>query len=162
MKSTIEIIYKKHQTWVEIAQSFGCVLEDAEDVVQDMYIKMHIAIGHGLDVMYDDKEVNYYYIFRTLKSIFLDKKKKEKKRYISIDEEYFKDLPSNSNLDYNEYIDAYRECLSDLYWYDRKVYELINDGISISDLSRKTKISYYSLYNTYKKVKKQIKNQLWD
>ena len=44
------------------------------------------------------------------------------------------------------------------YYCFRKVYEIIEEqGISISELSRKTDISYYSLYNTYCKVKSKLK-----
>ena len=38
-----------------------------------------------------------------------------------------------------------------------KVFELINAGESIAELSRKSYIHYYSLYNTYKKVKNKLK-----
>ena len=44
-----------------------------------------------------------------------------------------------------------------MYWYDRKIFELINSGESIASLSRKTGIQYYSLYNTYNKVKNKLK-----
>ena len=44
-----------------------------------------------------------------------------------------------------------------MFWYDKQVYELIEQGNNISELSRKTKISYYSLYNTYTKVKNKLK-----
>ena len=47
-----------------------------------------------------------------------------------------------------------------MYWYDRKVFEIVEDGTNISELSRKSKISYYSLYNTYKKVKQKLKENL--
>jgi len=36
-------------------------------------------------------------------------------------------------------------------------------GMPIAELARKTNISYYSLYNTYKNVKQLIKNNIeWD
>jgi Mor family transcriptional regulator len=47
-----------------------------------------------------------------------------------------------------------------MYWYDAKVYEIIEGGESISELSRKTNISYYSLYNTYRKVKEKLKQYI--
>ena len=47
-----------------------------------------------------------------------------------------------------------------MYWYDKKVYELIESGQSVAQLSRKTGIPYYSLYNTYKKVVKLLKNKI--
>ena len=47
--------------------------------------------------------------------------------------------------------------MESLYWYDRKVFEIIDSGESFQSLSDKTNISYYSLYNTYRKVKKHLK-----
>ena len=52
------------------------------------------------------------------------------------------------------------EILNDMYWYDRKVFELCASGKSVASLSRETNISYYSLYNTYTNAKKHIKEKL--
>ena len=47
-----------------------------------------------------------------------------------------------------------------MYWYDSKVFALVASGKSVASLSRDTKISYYSLYNTYRTALKHIKEQL--
>ena len=47
--------------------------------------------------------------------------------------------------------------LNELHWYDKQVYEIIEGGTSIKELSEKSHISYYSLYRTYNKVKKILK-----
>ena len=47
-----------------------------------------------------------------------------------------------------------------MYWYDKKVFDIINTGESIAELSRKSGIRYYSLYNTYRKVKDRLKKLL--
>jgi transposase-like protein len=70
------------------------------------------------------------------------------------------DIADNEEVEYQEKYDKVLEGLAELYWYDRKVYEIIESGESISELSRKTNISYYSLYNTYKKVKHYLKSKL--
>ena len=58
------LIAKKHDTWVEIVQTFGCTKRIAEDITQEMYIKIHLGLEKGmLDLMYKD-EINYYYIFK--------------------------------------------------------------------------------------------------
>jgi hypothetical protein len=44
-----------------------------------------------------------------------------------------------------------------MFWYDRKVFEIINEGESIADFSRNSYIEYFSLYNTYRKVKEKLK-----
>ena len=52
------------------------------------------------------------------------------------------------------------EILNEMYWYDRKIFELCASGKSVASLSRETNISYYSLYNTYTNAKKYIKEKL--
>jgi DNA invertase Pin-like site-specific DNA recombinase len=47
-----------------------------------------------------------------------------------------------------------------MFWYDAKVYRIIEGGMSIKELSRQSKISYYSLYRTYNKVKDILKDEI--
>ncbi len=50
-----------------------------------------------------------------------------------------------------------------MFWYDKKVFDLISGGMSIKELSRQSGISYYSLYNTYKNTKMLIKKNIeWE
>lgn len=153
----LEKLFRKHKTWCEIVESFGCNPETAEDIVQEMYIKIDRIIKKGTDISYGD-DINYFYIFRTLTSIFLDYKKKDR-RLGDIDfEEY--DIIAEDEVEYEKEYKKILDVLNNLYWYDRKVYEIIEGGESISDLSRKSGIAYHSLYNTYRKVKKLLKDKL--
>jgi len=152
-------LYEKHKTWCNIVESFGCNPETAEDIVQDMYIKIHKLVEKGTDITYGD-EINHFYIFRTLTSIFLDYKRKDSKTSTIGLDELADQIEQEDEVDYDEPYNKVLEAMTELYWYDRKVYEIIENGESISELSRKTNISYYSLYNTYKKVKKYLKDKL--
>ena len=40
-KEVITLIAKKHNTWVDIVTTFGCPKRIAEDITQEMYIKIH-------------------------------------------------------------------------------------------------------------------------
>ena len=74
---TLILIHKKHQTWIDIVKSFGCTQETSEDIVQEMYIKIHKYLEKGgSSIMYND-EINYYFIFKTLNSIFIDIKRRK-------------------------------------------------------------------------------------
>ena len=162
MKTTLEIIYDKHNDWVSIVRSFGCNKDTAEDIVQETYIKLSRIINSGANLMYNDTEINYYYVFRTLRSMFLDLKRKESKAYLvgfepELDKRF---VLQNNDQDIDQ---IYNEILGDLkkmHWYDRKIFEYIDEGESITGLSKKTDISYYSVYNTYKKVLEALKNKL--
>jgi|TARA_B110000908_G_C10255105_1_gene454843 hypothetical protein len=164
VQEKIILIAKKHDTWVDIVCTFGCTRRIAEDITQEMYIKIQLQLEKGgLDIMYND-EINYYYIFKTLKTLFIDLKRKQKNiQIISLDEhiENFGDTNyGHSDVNFIEAYDRIEEELENMYWYDRKVFEVINSGESIADFSRKSKIKYYALYFTYKKVKNKLKKLL--
>jgi DNA-directed RNA polymerase specialized sigma24 family protein len=153
----LEKIFEKNTQWIDIVKSFGCNRDTSQDIVQEMYFKVQKRLEKGTDIQYSEDDINYYYVFKVLRSLFLDLKRKESKvQIVELGE------IENCELDIN-YEDAY-EAVTDeintLFWYDRKVYEIIDGGKSISELSRQTNISYYSLYNTYKKVKNKLKHLL--
>ena len=151
----LKLAYKKHIQWLEIVESFGCNKWTAEDIVGEMYIKLDRVIKQGKDITRDG-EINYFYVFKVLTSIFLDLKRKEAK-YTLVELNDFNDPSNEIEVDYLKNYERILETLQGLYWYDQKVFEIIESGESISELSRKTNISYYSLYNTYKKVKRILK-----
>ena len=66
----------------------------------------------------------------------------------------------NNDVNYDESYEKVKEALNQMWWYDRKVFEIINNGESIAEFSRKSYIQYYSLYNTYRKVKDKLKKLL--
>ena len=131
MKDKIILIAEKNEIWIDIVLSFGCTKETAEDIVQEMYIKIQKTLKNGvaINIMYNGEEINYYYIFKCL----------------------------NSDVDFEQAYHKMQEELKKMYWYDRKVFEIINSGESIAELSRQSDIPYYSLYNTYHKVKDKLK-----
>lgn len=153
----LELIYKKHNDWILIVQSFGCNKDTAEDIVMEAYIKLDKMIKSGVNIMYNEKEINYYYVYRTLTNLFIDLKRKESKILV-INLEDVQNTLETDHIDNLTYICEQIEIEKNkLYWYDRKVYDIISEGVSITKLSQKSKISYYSLYNTYRKVEKHLK-----
>jgi len=178
VQKTMKLVAAKHKEWVEIVLSFGCKQEIAEDIVQEMYYKIQIKLKKGLDIMYNEKEINYYYIFKTLRTLFYDLKRKGKNiTMISIDDKknlynetgdrggfyYYSKVEKHlttTDVNFKEPYDKIQEELSKMFWYDRKVFEIINEGESIAEFSRKSLIHYYSLYNTYNKVKNKLKKIL--
>ena len=159
VQETMVLVAKKHKEWIKIVISFGCDKEIAEDIVQEMYIKIQLKLEKGLDIMYG-KEINYYYIFKTLKSLFYDLKRKGKNITIVNIEDNINDFNTEMDINYDSEYEKITDSLSEMYWYNRKVFEIINGGEKIAELSRKSGIPYYSLYNTYNKVKSKLKKLL--
>ena len=163
MKSLVELAYNKHKTWVKIVRSFGANKNYAEDIVQEMYIQLICDIQKGLDLWYND-DINTYYIYKVLRGIYLNTHKKEARMIKTYIEDIDGNIKQIDDLGIDEVQYAKRKekidnILNEMYWYDSKVFALVASGKSVASLSRDTKISYYSLYNTYRTALKHIKEQ---
>lgn len=169
--TTLEKIAIKHQDWLSIVKGFGCSPERAEDIVQECYLKLDGLLKSGLNISYNN-EINYYYVYKTLKALYLDLYRKEKKifkvglesldKYVNEPSLFDKEAQPPPK-DINSKMKQLNTLLDEVYWYDKKVFDIVSSGTSIMELSRKTGISYYSLYNTVANIKKLIKKNIkWD
>jgi len=158
LKTPVEIAYERHDKWLEIVKSFGGIKEtEAEDLVQTMYLLLIKNTQKGIDFSYGD-DINYYYCYKLLKGVYIDLiRKKAKVKLVELEG---LEISENDHTNYQEVYEKIQSVLKDMYWYDAKVYDIIESGTSISELSRKSDISYYSLYNTYNKVKQKLKQYL--
>jgi Glu-tRNA(Gln) amidotransferase subunit E-like FAD-binding protein len=164
MKSLVELAYEKHKDWINIVKSFGANKNYAEDIVMEMYVQLIFDIKKGLDLSYND-DVNTYYIYKVLRGIYLNTHKKEAKFLKTYIEDINGEIKEVEDLgidevEYAKRKDSIDEILKEMYWYDSKVFSLVASGKSVASLSRDTKISYYSLYNTYRTALKNIKDKL--
>ena len=185
MKCVLTEIYKSHKIWLEIVQSFSVNAETAQDVVSEMYVNVQKHVQEkGADIYYNGNEINYYFIYICLRNLVYDLKRKEKKvTYLQINER----LDLEQDDDYIEEPDAYEKLRSILEWYEKPEYlnmlenetyleefssdkmhlyylrrifkEVYLDGKKLAKFSRETKITYWSLRNTLKTIKRQIKNE---
>ena len=132
--------------------------EDGQQTLTNSY--------NGTDISYGD-DINHFYIYRILRSLFIDLCRKEAKiTKVNIDylEKFVQEEEEKEYKDIEGKMKELDSLLDKVYWYDAKVFNLIAEqNISIAELSKKTGISYYSLYNTYKNVKSLIKTEIqWD
>lgn len=155
----LEKAYQKHKTWINICKSFGLDYPTSEDVVMEMYIKLDYITKKGTDITYNKDELNYYYIFKILYTMFLQLKKK-RDRVNFIDQEMLQNIEGQEQVYFQEIEKRFNNEFSKLHWYDQKVFEIVASGTKIAELSRKTQITYISLYNTYTKVKKLLKKKM--
>lgn len=155
----LEKAYQKHKTWLNICRSFGLDNETAKDIVSEMYLKLHDITEKGTDITYGKDDINYYYIFKILYTMFLQLKKKQS-RVRFVDEDVLKHIEGPMEVEYAVLEKKFNDEFDKLHWYDQKVFEIIASGTKISELSRKTTITYISLYNTYRNVKKMLKKKI--
>ena len=155
MKTPVEKAYDRHNKWLEITRSFGGLREtEVEDIVQELYILLIRNTQKGIDFSYGE-DINYYYCFRILRGLYVDLlRKKMRVTYTTLENIQIED---QGTVNYEEVYAKIQKALKQIYWYDRKVFDIVNSGESISELSRKSQISYYSLYNTFRNVKSKLK-----
>ena len=164
--TTLQKIAEKHNDWLRIVKSFGCDGDKCEDIVQEMYLKANTLINSGTDISYGE-DINHFYIYRILRSLFIDLCRKEAKiTKVNIEhlERFVQEEETKQYKDIEGKMKELDTLVDKLYWYDAKVWRLIaEEKMSIAQLSKESGISYYSLYNTYKNVKTLIKNNIqWD
>ena len=154
----LEKIYASHKKWINTTLKFGCTQDEAEDIVGNMYVIIGTMLKKGLNIAYGD-DVNYYYIYLTLKTSFLQMKNRQtKEKKVSID--LVLDIESGEYVDFDAANDIVLEELDNVHWYDKKVFELLQGEYSITELSNKTNITYHSLYNTYRKTKQKLRDKI--
>lgn len=155
----LTLLSKKHKDWINVCKSFGASKELAEDVVQDMYIKLHTwSQTNDRSLMYNKDEVNYYFVFKALRSIYLDEVKRQGFTVNPDTDHLFVNKTNEDEIAYQEINEEIEDRLSKMYWYDRKIFELVYvKKISRLQLSEMTGISYHSIKRTVQKVLKLIK-----
>jgi phage-related protein len=119
-----------------------------------MYVLLIKNSQKGVDFTYGD-DINYYYVFKLLRGLYVDLiRKKSKVKKFSLDT--IRDLPDETKIDIEKKYQLIQKELNKQHWYDKKVFEIIESGVSIAELERKSKIGYFRLRNTYNKVKQKL------
>tara|TARA_R110000823_G_scaffold42397_2_gene111102 strand:+ start:891 stop:1400 length:510 start_codon:yes stop_codon:yes gene_type:complete len=159
MNKIISLIANDHKKWTRIVESFGA--KHPEDIVQEMYLKIYNWKGkYDKTLMYNESEVNYFFIFKVLRNLFLDQVKK-KKREVSLETNIVEPYIYDHTFDYIDKENKIKKKISEWNEYDKRIYEFVFlKGWSMLELSKLTGIEYYSIYRTVKKIKKLLIKQL--
>ena len=119
MSHLIEQAAKKHKTWINIVNSFGCPKNISEDIVQEMYIYLIRYEKEGKNIWYDGDEVNYYYVFKQLRGIYVSYLRSNSKiTKVSLDEidKQFEEIdPKEYEEQYEEFLNGYLRAVDDVY-----------------------------------------------
>jgi len=171
MGNELELLARKHKDWIYLVKSLGCNHEYAEDIVQESYIKMDKYLSRGLDIAFNGNDVNTWFFYTTLRSVYVDymRKKTVSNSSVWFDESYiFK------NGDYFDYQDEFDDDDSELLELIEDIFKEVNSwdfyhknmfiayfttDSSLRQISKKAKIGTSSLYNSTKKYKEIIKSK---
>jgi DNA-directed RNA polymerase specialized sigma24 family protein len=174
----LDILSKRHTEWLNMAKSFKLDNNDANELVQNMYLRMYDYTKDVKRIMYNENEINTFYIYITLRNLYYSKftnyKKKNKTILFSdIDKENFKYIINKMSYDIDDFEDNYKKkvnlealcnkidsVIEDWYWYDKKLTKLyLNTDMSMRDISKETKISLSSIFNTLTNAKEKIRKE---
>ena len=67
---TIELLAKRDDEWLKMAMSFGLEKKDARELTQEMYLRMNKYVKNVDKIMYNDTEVNTFYVYTALSNLF--------------------------------------------------------------------------------------------
>ncbi len=148
-------ICNRHSKWVRMAQKFD--YDNAEDLVQEMYLKIYNL---------NPTEVNEVYIYRTIKSIFLDDYKKKKLTAFPLRGGDIPDIAYESEIQEElELSEIQLTCtellvLKKLYGYTTENADTlqitIHKGKSLLSISKEVNLPYKRLYTALLTAKKKI------
>lgn len=161
----------------------GCDSYVADDLVQEMYIKVDRYIEkHNADIMFDENEVNFYFFWVTLRNLYMDYHRKRvnspiayvDELYDVIDEEvvhldkddfekhaaimeWFEDKDYEDMCNSDKHYLLYDKKKLDKFYLRRIFEDCYLNKKPLLKFSREANITYWSLRHTFRIIKKQIK-----
>lgn len=160
----VEIVYRNHHKWVlQVARNFTQEENAADDLVQDLYLSL-MQMADINKIRFNDT-VNLFYLYKILKSKFLNGIKQTKKiNTLPVEEDFLeiKDDEYNFEKDqeFENMLEATRHLLKqEVHWYDAMLLQTyIDENHSIASLNKVTKISKSSIWTSLNKTKKFIRD----
>ena len=134
---------KDHDTWIKYATKICGCSDYAQDLVNDMYLKIYER---------QPKRINKGYIYRTIKSIFIDHKRQQK--------EFIDQLPELKD-DEDNTLELRYECLEMLKDLSpiRKVVLLETHEYSLREASKLMNVNAFTLNYHKQKGLKKLRNK---
>ncbi len=180
-KTAMQLIYKKYAKIKQIVYELDVKYFKNkgmyhEDITHDLFIKIQEEIDKVEDephiiLKFLDRIINgqMYIIYNKAKQMYINFLKKENK-YVRFDmqklskreKEKLIEMPKvfeEKGSDIQEKINNY---VKTFYWFDQKLFDLYRYEFKMhkTNMSKKTKISYSTIYRTVKRCKVKIKDKL--
>lgn len=170
--TTIQKIANKRDDLIKIAKYLGADNELANDLVQDLLLKL--CERDDLSRFEYDGDLNIPYLFAVLRNAFIDVKKKPW-RFVEFSQENIRNAINNSGLSsdmfihdperYSSYeerdrlISKSKSVISKMHFYPMELFNAyVAEPHSIRTFAEKTGISPTNIFYTIKKVREDVKN----
>ena len=66
----IDLLAQKHNDWIHMAKSFKINDDQANEIVQEMYIRLNDYVKDVNKILYKDNEINTFYVYVTMRNIY--------------------------------------------------------------------------------------------
>lgn len=162
--------------WEKCVYNFGASTDEVNDIIQEMYLKMATDVDLN-KIKYGEDDINKYYIYRTLKNLFLNlQKEKLLNNSFTLNEE----LGLTDLEDYNEakdaamfdIIDDIREEISKDSTFSQRLFEIyfrvsvnnpksyVNaDDLSYRDIAKGSNVSLSTIFLNLRRIKANLRDK---
>lgn len=164
----LELLAKQHDDWIRIAFSMTDDMDEAKDLVQDMYLVVIEGTRSVGDITYKN-QINRYFIWKLIRSLFVDKyrKKNSKKSILTWELRDEDNHIEDTDYDYREddsfsaIMGKVKEITSDWKPYDKKLFDLyFMQGLSLRNIAKGAGIGLNSIHNSVKSYREILREEL--
>ena len=156
----VELTYNKHHIWLsQCAYNFTGDKLDAENLVQDLYLKL-LELKDIKKIMFGN-DINLYYCWRMMRSIYLNSLKKTTPTLAINDdmlEIHQEEYSYEADSEFEEMVKLTNEALDKIHWFDSRLLKVyLDEEHSIQSLHDATGISNSTIWTSMKKTKQYVK-----
>ena len=151
-------VAKKHKYWLKVAHSFGAG-QFAEDIVQEMYLKLHRYI----EAKTIQEKTLTTYVYCIVRSLTLDLKRAQSKiKKVEVLDYYLTHESNSQSLEALETIyTKIDDEIKSWNWYDAKMFlTYVNSEFSQRDIASETGIKIGSVHYTIRKAGDKLKEAI--
>ena len=164
----LELLAKQHDDWIRIAYNMTEDMDEAKDLVQEMYLVVLEGKRSIKDITYKD-QINRYFVWKLLRSLFIDeyRRKNSKKSVVTFELREEDSAIEGVVYDYSEddsfssIVDKIKEITSDWKPYDKKLFDLyFMQGLSLRKIAKGAGIGLNSIHNSVKSYREALREEL--
>jgi len=158
---TLTDVADQQDEWIRIAKYLGADQELAQDIVQDMYLRVaEIEQREGslerLENYYG--KINTVYIFKIIQNLYYDHCKKSQHKEQVVEIEINEIDHNNVEALFSTTLLSIQAVISKMNEYDQMMCEMyFVKGISLRKIHKETGIGVHSIFNTIKNAKEKIR-----
>ena len=160
----LEKLAKHHDLWIKMLVNLGCNVHLAQDLVQDMYIRLHRLVKDESRIMYGN-DINRYFIWTTLRNMYFSRLKSNKQMptYELNDND---DLELDSyNIEKDNSFESIQSRIDEIVstWsvYDKKLFSLyFIQGMSLRKIAKGAGIGLNSIHDSVKSQREVLRSEL--